>query len=108
MVMGIMGNTQGVKMLASPNPNATSRNAPQLWAGRGSGSGGRFRLRVSGKNRNQIVGRRVHREVHHPRPPGGYALLVVTDLVAVLILSSATPADSFLKPELQQKDRLPS
>jgi len=29
IVMGIIGKTHGVKMQASPAPNATSRNAPQ-------------------------------------------------------------------------------
>ena len=32
MVMGIIGNTQGVKMEASPNPNATSRKAHHPWS----------------------------------------------------------------------------
>ena len=50
MVMGIIGNTQGVKMEASPNPNATSRNewnSPPVW----SCSFGRLGLRVSRRNR---------------------------------------------------------
>ena len=33
MVIGIIGNTHGVKMEARPNPNATSMNAPNPSAG---------------------------------------------------------------------------
>src|ERR1035441_2818165 len=39
IVMGIMGKTHGVKMQASPAPNANSRNAPQPRASDGGAAG---------------------------------------------------------------------
>ena len=51
MVMGIIGNTQGVKMEARPNPKATSRNAARTRLPRPAWRLGRLGLGVSRRNR---------------------------------------------------------
>src|SRR5215831_6210789 len=59
IVMGIIGKTQGVKIDASPKPNATSRNAARLWSeGRGpeSGRGGDASVYPAGMARASAAG----------------------------------------------------